>query len=128
MILVVALECEKSHVRNLWLRHEKYVTQYRAIFVINCKIKSDEVSQPGSLKRKRVRRGKGTGPVSGESLRQVGCTVCSTEVGVIDEDEFVDAIGNSSNLISSVAPRKGSGNPLGTTAGLPECSLVYGWR
>ncbi|KAK2972464.1 hypothetical protein RJ640_003890 [Escallonia rubra] len=74
------------------LMHEKYVTQYRAIFVINCKIKGDQVSQPGSLKRKRVRRGKGTGPADagsgrGESLRQVGCAVCSTEVGVIDEDE-----------------------------------------
>ncbi|KAK3013635.1 hypothetical protein RJ639_009251 [Escallonia herrerae] len=114
-------------------RHEKYVTQYRAIFVINCKTKGDQVSQPGSLKRKRVRRGKGTGPADagsgrGESLRQVDCAVCSTEVGVIDEDEvyhfvnvlpkhilifvemthqFVDAIGNSSNLAVRLLQEKG---------------------
>ncbi|KAI3467904.1 hypothetical protein Pfo_024567 [Paulownia fortunei] len=67
-------------------RHEKYVTQYRAIFVVNCRIK-EEVSQPGS-KRRRNKRGSKTeaGPAA-ETFNCVCCSVCSTEVGVIDEDE-----------------------------------------
>ncbi|XP_027154664.1 E2F-associated phosphoprotein [Coffea eugenioides] len=72
-------------------RHEKYLTQYRAVFVINCKIKSYQVSQHGS-KRKRGRR-HGTSSeteadsVAGEAVKPVCCSVCSTDVGVIDEEE-----------------------------------------
>ncbi|KAL3840524.1 hypothetical protein ACJIZ3_025115 [Penstemon smallii] len=64
-------------------RHEKYVTQYRAIFVVNCRIKEKEVSEAGS-KRKRNKRGSQTeeGPI-----KRVCCSVCSTDVGVIDEEE-----------------------------------------
>nr|GEY87244.1 hypothetical protein [Tanacetum cinerariifolium] len=65
--------------------HEKYVTQYRAIFVVNCKIKKGEVSDKGSLKRKRSK--KGFGSADGESYTPVGCSVCDTEVGVIDDEE-----------------------------------------
>ncbi|KAI3765418.1 hypothetical protein L2E82_15451 [Cichorium intybus] len=72
----LCLECQ---------RHEKYVTQYRAIFVLNCKIKKGQVSNKGSLKRKRVR--KGGGLIDGESFSPVCCSVCETEVGVIDDDE-----------------------------------------
>ncbi|KAL8519830.1 hypothetical protein ACS0TY_010680 [Phlomoides rotata] len=76
-------------------RHEKYVTQYRAIFVVNCRIK-EEVSQPGS-KRKRNKRGSKTeaDPSPAETFKRVCCSVCSTDVGVIDEDEvyhFLNAI------------------------------------
>ncbi|KAA8541481.1 hypothetical protein F0562_025444 [Nyssa sinensis] len=79
----LCLECQ---------RHEKYVTQYRAVFVMNCKIKSGQLSKQGSLKRKRGKRRKESGeseadPLSGETLRPVSCSVCSTEVGVIDEEE-----------------------------------------
>lgn len=61
------------------------------MFVVNCKIKNDQVSQPG-LKRKRGRKGRGggeteSGSVSSEIFKQVCCSVCSTEVGVIDEEE-----------------------------------------
>ncbi|PWA47513.1 E2F-associated phosphoprotein [Artemisia annua] len=72
----LCLECQ---------RHEKYVTQYRAIFVVNCKIKKGEVSDKGSLKRKRFK--KGVGSADGESYTPVGCSVCDTEVGVIDDEE-----------------------------------------
>ncbi|KAL4585290.1 hypothetical protein LXL04_009906 [Taraxacum kok-saghyz] len=65
-------------------RHEKYVTQYRAIFVLNCKIKKGQVSDKGSLKRKRFGKMNGGGS---ESFNPVCCSVCETEVGVIDEDE-----------------------------------------
>nr|XP_043626393.1 E2F-associated phosphoprotein [Erigeron canadensis] len=71
----LCLECQ---------RHEKYVTQYRAIFVVNCKIKKEQVSEEGSLKRKRVKKG---GSVDNELSSPVCCMVCETEVGVIDEDE-----------------------------------------
>lgn len=79
----LCLECQ---------RHEKYVTQYRAIFVVNCKIKNDDVSQFGSLKRKRGRRVRASGTsdassVDEETVKGVCCSVCSTEVGVIDEEE-----------------------------------------
>ncbi|XP_074338636.1 uncharacterized protein LOC141676816 isoform X2 [Apium graveolens] len=78
----LCLECQ---------RHEKYVTQYRAVFVNNCKIKNDQVSQPG-IKRKRGKRGKGgletdAGSITGETFKPVCCSTCSTEVGVIDEEE-----------------------------------------
>ncbi|KAK1380515.1 C-terminal [Heracleum sosnowskyi] len=78
----LCLECQ---------RHEKYVTQYRAVFVSNCKIKNDQVAQPG-IKRKRGKRGKGgsetdAGSFTGETFKPVCCSTCSTEVGVIDEEE-----------------------------------------
>ncbi|KAL7180772.1 hypothetical protein ACSBR1_039767 [Camellia fascicularis] len=72
----LCLECQ---------RHEKYVTQYRAVFVSNCKIKTDEVS-PVGLKRKRGKRRIEYGD-GGETFKPVCCAVCSTEVGVIDEEE-----------------------------------------
>ncbi|XP_024970619.1 E2F-associated phosphoprotein [Cynara cardunculus var. scolymus] len=69
----LCLECQ---------RHEKYVTQYRAVFVVNCKMKKGRVvSDEGSLKRKRVRK------EESKSFTSVCCSVCETEVGVIDDDE-----------------------------------------
>ncbi|GAA0140428.1 hypothetical protein LIER_01779 [Lithospermum erythrorhizon] len=72
-------------------RHETIVTQYRAIFVLNCKInETGLVQEPGS---KRKRGGRKTGanadapPVASESFKRVCCAVCSTRVGVIDEEE-----------------------------------------
>ncbi|KAI3796220.1 hypothetical protein L1987_38886 [Smallanthus sonchifolius] len=75
----LCLECQ---------RHEKYVTQYRAVFVVNCKIKKGQVSDKGSLKRKRVRKGGGGSAGGDESFSPVCCSVCGTEVGVIDDDEI----------------------------------------
>ncbi|XP_073032835.1 uncharacterized protein [Primulina eburnea] len=66
-------------------RHEKIVTRYRAIFVVNCKI-IEEATQPGS-KRKRDRRGSET-EAAAETFKNVCCSVCFTKVGVIDEDEI----------------------------------------
>ncbi|KAL7132176.1 hypothetical protein ABFS83_12G054500 [Erythranthe nasuta] len=69
-------------------RHDKYLTQYRAIFVENCRIK-EEVATPGS-KRKRNKKGSSQseeGAVATETYKSVCCSVCSTNVGVIDEDE-----------------------------------------
>ncbi|EYU39410.1 hypothetical protein MIMGU_mgv1a023508mg, partial [Erythranthe guttata] len=68
--------------------HDKYLTQYRAIFVENCRIK-EEVATAGS-KRKRNKKGSSEsekGGVATETYKSVCCSVCSTDVGVIDEDE-----------------------------------------
>lgn len=75
-------------------RHEKYVNQYRAMFVRNCKIKTDQVLREGKSKRKKRRGGRAGDPAAasegeskGQSYHPVCCEVCSTEVGVLDEDE-----------------------------------------
>lgn len=71
------------------------MTQYRAIFVSNCKIEDKQVpiqSSSRSRSKKRNRRNEGFDgsdaiSTSNETIKQVCCFVCSTEVGVIDEDE-----------------------------------------
>ncbi|XVF01755.1 hypothetical protein REPUB_Repub04eG0116500 [Reevesia pubescens] len=78
----LCLECQ---------RHEKYVTQYRAIFVVNCKIETDKARQekvkPKKGKRRRESSENESVAAGGEIFKPVCCSVCSTEVGVIDEDE-----------------------------------------
>ncbi|KAK1256509.1 hypothetical protein QJS04_geneDACA019201 [Acorus gramineus] len=73
-------------------RHEKYLTQYRAMFVVNCRIKTDQAAR--EQKQNSVRRTDNTHcnvtkTVGGRDAvpRSVCCLVCSTEVGVFDEDE-----------------------------------------
>lgn len=57
--------------------------------MVNCKIRKGQVSEKGSLKRKRVRKGGGVGSAGGdEPFSPVNCSVCGTEVGVIDDDEI----------------------------------------
>ncbi|KAI3889716.1 hypothetical protein MKX03_007738 [Papaver bracteatum] len=81
----LCLECQ---------RHEKYLTQYRAIFVVNCKIKINQVLRPSNQKPKTSnKRGRDrdgvdeVGVSTKETFKPVCCVVCSTEVGVIDDDE-----------------------------------------
>ncbi|XP_059447174.1 uncharacterized protein LOC132178690 [Corylus avellana] len=91
----LCLECQ---------RHEKYVTQYRAVFAMNCKIGSDQVSQQNNPNQRRGKRGRKSGEneagsAGGEPLHKVSCSVCSTEVGIIDEDEvyhFFDVLPSES--------------------------------
>lgn len=73
-------------------RHEKYVTQYRAVFVVNCKVGNEQTMHQSILRPKRGKRRKDSGEsevnlAGGEKFKQVCCLACSTEVGVIDEDE-----------------------------------------
>ncbi|WOL07217.1 E2F-associated phosphoprotein [Canna indica] len=83
-------------------RHEKYVTQYRAMFVINCKVITDQILRETKPKR-APRRSKdckhsvasNEATQSDEIFRPVCCSVCLTEVGVYDKDEvyhFFDVI------------------------------------
>ncbi|KAL9261108.1 E2F-associated phosphoprotein-like protein [Drosera capensis] len=83
-------------------RHDVYLTQYRAIFVVNCKITNKQVLPQTSSSQKRKRQGTKRQPAPAEgssqtdaAIRQVCCDVCSTDVGVIDEEEvyhFYDVI------------------------------------
>lgn len=88
-------------------RHDKYRTQYRAMFVMNCTVKRDEVlrykrqeQQQQQGRRRNRRRGQRTetpmdetpepapeGMQADEVYHPVRCSECSTEVGVFDRDE-----------------------------------------
>uniref|UniRef100_A0A1A8GT97 E2f-associated phosphoprotein n=1 Tax=Nothobranchius korthausae TaxID=1143690 RepID=A0A1A8GT97_9TELE len=80
-------------------RHEKYRTQYRAMFVMNCTVKRDEVlrykTEQLRKQRKRKRGQKVEPPADAptnstdpdEVYHPVTCSECSTEVAVIDEDD-----------------------------------------
>ncbi|KAI3976411.1 hypothetical protein MKX01_008269 [Papaver californicum] len=80
----LCLECQ---------RHEKYLTQYRAVFVVNCKIKINQVLRPSYQKPKTSNKRGSCGGIdevgasTKETFKPVCCVVCSTEVGVIDDDE-----------------------------------------
>lgn len=84
------------------LRHEKYRTQYRAMFVMNCTVKADEVlryqTQSDRKQRNRKRRkvettpDQAAGPTpagmdADELYHPVRCSECSTEVAVFDKEE-----------------------------------------
>ena len=86
-------------------RHDTYVNQYRAMFVLNCRIVRDEVlkyapPRPDKRTRKRKRgKGRGTEGVAAgdvdteerylepESYNPVRCNECNTEVAVYGKDE-----------------------------------------
>ncbi|XP_070698794.1 E2F-associated phosphoprotein isoform X2 [Pempheris klunzingeri] len=82
-------------------RHEKYRTQYRAMFVMNCTVRRDEVlryknQQDRKQKNRRRRGGQKTEPTpsltpegmdADEVYNPVQCSECSTEVAVFDKDE-----------------------------------------
>ncbi|KAG9268638.1 E2F-associated phosphoprotein [Astyanax mexicanus] len=88
-------------------RHEKYRTQYRAMFVMNCTVSKDEVLRYKAAKQKNRRKKKShqgstateneaeagltdsrlSGMDEEEIYHPVKCTECSTEVAVFDKDE-----------------------------------------
>ncbi|KAK5857864.1 hypothetical protein PBY51_011078 [Eleginops maclovinus] len=87
-------------------RHDKYRTQYRAMFVMNCTVKRDEVLRYKTQqdlkqrKRRKRRRGQKTESIADETPEPVPagmdadevyypvwCTECSTEVAVFDKEE-----------------------------------------
>ncbi|KAK0573810.1 hypothetical protein LWI29_013939 [Acer saccharum] len=78
----LCLECQ---------RHEKYVSQYRAIFVVNCKIGNGQVleisAKPKKGKRRRESSESEEATAVAEACKPVCCCICSTNVGIIDMDE-----------------------------------------
>ncbi|KAG9441961.1 hypothetical protein H6P81_017815 [Aristolochia fimbriata] len=80
---ILCLDCQQ---------HEKYPTQFRAMFVENCKIKDNQILR--EKKRKRKNSGGSISLTNASNISEtaaifkpVCCLVCSTEVGVLDEDE-----------------------------------------
>lgn len=65
-------------------RHERHTEQYRAMFVMNCTVNQATVQQRPN--RKRAKRRKDIQHPD-DSLNQVSCSVCGTEVGGRDADE-----------------------------------------
>ncbi|CAH2073545.1 unnamed protein product [Thlaspi arvense] len=89
----VCLECQ---------RHEQYVTQYRAVFVVNCKVDKDRVVQQNAIssnvgKRRRDSEKRETVSADDETVNPVFCSTCSTEIGVVDGEEIY----HFSNVIPS---------------------------
>lgn len=95
-------KCYIIHLCVVSLRHEKYRTQYRAMFVMNCTVKADEVlryqTQSDRKQRNRKRRkvettpDQAAGPTpagmdADELYHPVCCSECSTEVAVFDKEE-----------------------------------------
>ncbi|RXM94355.1 E2F-associated phosphoprotein [Acipenser ruthenus] len=79
--------------------HEKYRTQYRAMFVMNCTVNREEVLRyKGPMDKRRKNRSKKMKPNSEEAAEEtqtdqeekyhpVKCLECSTEVAVFDKEE-----------------------------------------
>ena len=94
-------------------RHDIYKSQYRAMFVTNCKVLTDEVlkfPKGGKLSKNKKKKGNksdystteattsemetenqtvgaSNDPAADELYNPVKCEQCNTEVGVFDKDE-----------------------------------------
>ncbi|XP_001197735.1 E2F-associated phosphoprotein [Strongylocentrotus purpuratus] len=98
-------------------RHELYTNQYRAMFVMNCCIiRSEQLRYPESKNKKKKWRKKkrrheetmeggeadeeeGSGAAGDELFNPVKCSICNTEVGVLDKQEIFHFF----NVLSSAA-------------------------
>jgi hypothetical protein len=73
-------------------RHDTKQDQYRAMFTLNCTVKSEAArAMPSNNARKRGKKRVAIEPTAGggEVVHPVHCAVCDTEVGVQDADEVV---------------------------------------
>ncbi|GJD06253.1 E2F-associated phosphoprotein [Galdieria sulphuraria] len=73
-------------------QHEEYENQFRAIFVRNCRVRTDQrlkVRVRGAEGDQEYQQLKEAGKVSDlqNKYLPVVCAVCHTEVGVLDQDE-----------------------------------------
>ncbi|NWU94749.1 EAPP protein, partial [Upupa epops] len=77
-------------------RHESYKTQYRAMFVMNCTVKKEEIlryKKKPKRRSKKMKQSKEETSVQSnpeeeeEVYHPVQCTECSTEVAVMDKEE-----------------------------------------
>jgi len=74
---VVCLDCQ---------RHELYKTQYRAMFVINCSVNTEEIMKLPVKKRGKGKKGK-TITHPDDEYHPVRCDQCRTEIAMYDKDE-----------------------------------------
>ena len=66
-------------------RHSVYKTQYRAMFVINCTVITDQKLRFPLKKKGRKKTPAVVDP--NEEFHPVQCDQCKTEVGMYDKDE-----------------------------------------
>lgn len=114
-----------------------YVTQYRAMFVFNCKTITDKILSQAKTKHQRkskhgmISTGSDEGTPNAEILHPVCCSVCSTEVGVFDKDEvyhFFNVIPSNAWTVVSWFCFKWY-HPCMVTFWLPKPNMWtrYGW-
>ena len=86
----------------IFYRHDLYKTQFRAMFVMNCYVVTDEILKyeiKNKSKKRRKREGPGKlVPIDKESNEMndkeletyspVRCDCCNTELAVFDKDEI----------------------------------------
>jgi hypothetical protein len=73
-------------------RHQTFLTQYRAMFVHNCRVdESNEVSVPEKRKRRKLsrREREDENKQCEEKFYSVLCEICCTSVGAFDVNELV---------------------------------------
>ena len=69
-------------------QHESYKNQFRAMFVMNCRVETSETLKYKKKKKKRDRKGvPDKTMVEYDVYNPVKCAGCDTEVGVYDSDE-----------------------------------------
>ena len=69
-------------------RHDIYKGQYRAMFVSNCKVITDEILKYPIKKKRSKKNLKNTDIPNEDVYNPVKCSVCNTEVAVYDADEI----------------------------------------
>lgn len=69
-------------------RHDVYKSQYRAMFVSNCQIISDEILKYPLKKKKSKKRLEDAAVPKEDTYNPVRCSVCNTEVAVYDKEEI----------------------------------------
>lgn len=75
---VVCLDCQ---------RHELYKTQYRAMFVINCTVNTEELMKIPLKKKGKGKKGKPI-TVPDDEYHPVRCDQCRTEIAMYDKEEI----------------------------------------
>lgn len=69
-------------------RHDIYKGQYRAMFVNNCKVITDEILKYPIKKKRSKKHSENVDTTKEDVYNPVKCAVCNTEVAVYDADEI----------------------------------------
>lgn len=69
-------------------RHDVYKSQYRAMFVSNCKVITEETLKYPHKNKRSKKNAENLDPPTEDRYSPVRCSVCNTEVAVYDEDEI----------------------------------------
>lgn len=69
-------------------RHDLYKSQYRAMFVSNCNVISEEILKYPNKKKRSKKHQENSDTSNEDRYNPVRCSVCNTEVAVYDSDEI----------------------------------------